>query len=306
MRAVPAFLQVATSFSREHASRIGATAGASGFAPASQKERDTKMTNSVARGKDPLIRKLRLLDESDIEPLLVELRERSLPTTLGFLNQHGYNIAQAQPLVNESFLRLDYLLRDGIGIKMACWINGLEPRANLNGSDFIPRLVEDFIAKLPQDYELFAMGTREPWLTEGASRLFAGRTFHAIDGFQSADDYLRFFRERHQPGRYPIIVLAMGMPKQEQVAAYLQEAMDGPALLICGGAILDFAAERFPRAPLLFRRCGLEWAFRLSVEPRRLFKRYAIGIPLFFYYLSRNVNRKDLRLGDFSERERSS
>lgn len=262
------------------------------------------MTNSLARGKDPLIRKLRLLDESDIESLFTELRERSGPTTLGFLNQHGYNIAQAQPVVNESFLRLDYLLRDGVGIKMACLINGIEPRANLNGSDFIPRLVQAFIDQLPQEYELFAMGTRDPWLTEGAQQLFAGRTFHAIDGFQSADDYLRFFKARHQPGRYPVILLAMGMPKQEQVAAYLQEGMDCPALLICGGAILDFAAQRFPRAPLLLRRCGLEWAFRLSVEPRRLFKRYALGIPLFFYYLSRNVNRDDPLLGDFSEPKR--
>lgn len=262
------------------------------------------MTNSLARGKDPLIRKLRLLDESDIESLLAELRERSTPTTLGFLNQHGYNIAQAQPVVNESFLRLDYLLRDGIGIKMACLINGIEPRANLNGSDFIPLLIADFIANLPEQYELFAMGTRDPWLSDGAQRLFGGRPFHAIDGFQSADDYLEFFRERHQAGRYPVILLAMGMPKQEQVAAYLQQAIDGPALLICGGAILDFAAGRFPRAPMLVRRCGLEWAFRLSVEPRRLFKRYALGIPLFFYYLSRNVNRKQLQLGDFSEPER--
>lgn len=262
------------------------------------------MKNSLARGKDPLIRKLRLLDESDIEALLGELRERNSPTTLGFLNQHGYNMAQARPVVNESFLRLDYLLRDGIGIKLACWINGIEPRANLNGSDFIPLLIEYFIENLPQEHELFAMGTADPWLTEGAQQLFAGRSFHAIDGFQSADDYLRFFKARHQPGRYPIILLAMGMPKQEQVAAHLQAAMDCPALLICGGAILDFAAQRFPRAPLLLRRCGLEWAFRLSVEPRRLFKRYALGIPLFFYYLSRNVNRRDPRLSDFSEPER--
>lgn len=251
-----------------------------------------------------MIRKLRLLDESEIESLLTELRERSAPTTLGFLNQHGYNIAQAQPAVNESFLRLDYLLRDGIGIRMACVINGIEPRANLNGSDFIPRLIHDFIEKLPQEHELFAMGTAEPWLSAGAQQLFDGRPFHAIDGFQAADDYLQFFKARHQPGCYPVILLAMGMPKQEQVAAYLQQALDCPALLICGGAILDFAAQRFPRAPLLFRRCGLEWAFRLSVEPRRLFKRYALGIPLFFYYLSRNVNREAPRLGEFSEPER--
>lgn len=246
------------------------------------------MKKSRKPAADPLIGKLRLLEESDIGPLIDELQERQSPVVLGFLNQHGYNLAQQCLEIRHTFMELDYLLRDGIGIKLACLFNGVAPKANLNGSDFIPHLIETLAESTQNRYELFAMGTCEPWLSCGARNLFGRRRFHAIDGFQSREEYLRFFRQHHVPGRYPIIVLAMGMPKQEQVALYLREAMDGQGLLICGGAILDFTAERFPRAPAFFRRFGLEWAFRMFIEPKRLFRRYALGIPLFFYYLSRN------------------
>ena len=262
------------------------------------------MKNPLAKRMDPLIGKLKLLEESDTGPFISELKKREAPTILGFLNQHGYNIAQRQPAVLDSFMQVNYLLRDGIGIKMACSFNGRDPKANLNGSDLIPELIEDLGGESHDRYELFAMGTREPWLSEGARNLFGDRRFYAIDGFKAPEEYLAFYQKHPVPGRSPIIVLAMGMPKQERVALHLQKAMDTRALLICGGAILDFSAQRFPRAPMVFRRLGLEWAFRMLIEPRRLFKRYAIGIPVFFFYLSRNALSSARRVGGWNELKR--
>jgi len=99
------------------------------------------------------------------------------------------------------------------------------------------------------------------------------------NGFLDIAQYI----EALQPYRsqFKLIVLAMGMPKQERIAIGLRQADIGPALILCGGAIVDFAAGRFPRAPLWMRSAGLEWLFRLAREPRRLFRRYVIGIPIF-------------------------
>lgn len=47
------------------------------------------------------------------------------------------------------------------------------------------------------------------------------------------------------------------------------------------GGLFDFASDQKPRAPLALRELGLEWAFRLAVEPRRLAHRYLVGNPLF-------------------------
>ncbi len=246
------------------------------------------MNGSVVAGIDPLIHKLRLLEAQEVEALIEELSSIEKPAIVGFLNQHGYNLAQHQSRVFNSFMRMDYLLRDGIGIKLACRFNGLPPRANLNGSDFIPRLLTHFSQGRNESCQFFAMGTHEPWLSRGARQLFGGRTVHTIDGYRSAEEYVDFVQARQTPGQLAVVLLAMGMPKQEEVALQLQQRLEAPALMICGGAILDFAAQRFPRAPLAFRRLGLEWLFRLMMEPRRLFHRYVVGIPLFFAHVWRN------------------
>jgi UDP-N-acetyl-D-mannosaminuronic acid transferase (WecB/TagA/CpsF family) len=58
--------------------------------------------------------------------------------------------------------------------------------------------------------------------------------------------------------------------------------------LICGGAILDFKARRFTRAPRFLRLIRAEWLYRLLLEPRRLFNRYVIGIPAFLLAVAKD------------------
>ncbi len=246
------------------------------------------MTKALFRYQDRLINRLDLIDDADSEALIQKLASVTKPSTVAFLNQHAYNLAQEDPRLQQGFAEMTYLLRDGIGIKWACQLNGREPKANMNGSDFIPRLVNHLLEANPCDYQFFAMGTRDPWLEKGAVNLFKHHRFHAVDGFQPAETYLDYIRGHLDPTRVPVILLAMGMPKQEELARRIQATINGPALIICGGAILDFAANRVKRAPLFFRKSGMEWLYRLLKEPRRLARRYILGIPRFFYYLARN------------------
>ncbi|HDZ57887.1 MAG TPA: glycosyltransferase [Pseudomonas xinjiangensis] len=246
------------------------------------------MTNGLFKRQDPLINKLELVDDDRSELLLNKLASVEAPTILAFLNQHAYNLAQQNPPLRKRFSQMTYLLRDGIGIKLACKLNGRDPKANMNGSDFIPRMITHLLSTHPERYQFFALGTREPWLSKGAKKLFHGAPFHAIDGFQPNDSYIQYIQRHCQADKVPVVVLAMGMPKQEEVAIQIQQALSSPALLICGGAILDFSAERFTRAPVAFRKAGLEWLYRLLKEPRRLASRYVVGIPKFFYYITRN------------------
>jgi exopolysaccharide biosynthesis WecB/TagA/CpsF family protein len=255
------------------------------------------VTTANFKSGDPLIRKLCLLEEEELTSLFDEICKVTSPTTLGFLNQHGYNIAQKHPLMHKYLDQMKYLLRDGVGVKMACKANGRDPKANLNGTDLIPQLVQHLDEHAPRECQFFSMGTREPWVTQGSEKLYGGKPFHAIDGFQKNDVYLEFFRQHYQPGKLAVITLAMGMPRQEELAAFFRRELDVPCVMICGGAILDFCADRFARAPYFFRKFGLEWLYRLLMEPRRLFKRYAIGIPLFVYYVLRNSSNQDMGIG---------
>jgi N-acetylglucosaminyldiphosphoundecaprenol N-acetyl-beta-D-mannosaminyltransferase len=71
------------------------------------------------------------------------------------------------------------------------------------------------------------------------------------------------------------------MPKQESIAERLRENAKRPLLIICGGAIIDFLGKKIERAPVWMRRARIEWIYRLWREPKRLFRRYVVGNPVF-------------------------
>lgn len=76
-----------------------------------------------------------------------------------------------------------------------------------------------------------------------------------------------------------ILFVGIGCPKQENWMSAHRGRI--PAAMIGVGAAFDFHSGRVRQAPKLLQRAGLEWAFRLVMEPRRLFRRYALHNPRF-------------------------
>ena len=79
-----------------------------------------------------------------------------------------------------------------------------------------------------------------------------------------------------------IIWIGLGAPKQEKFAAALSAYTDA-AFLFTIGAAFDFYTNRQRQAPRWMQRSGLEWLFRLLMEPKRLGRRYAEVIPKFIW-----------------------
>ncbi len=75
--------------------------------------------------------------------------------------------------------------------------------------------------------------------------------------------------------RAQIVLVALGCPKQE-LWLHRQRASLAPAIGVGVGATLDFLAGDIPRAPRWMSQAGLEWLYRLSREPRRLYQRYLV------------------------------
>ena len=236
---------------------------------------------------DPIISTLNLLPESQVSDFIQAICATNNPVSLGFVNQHAYNLMERDKQVFNAFSQLTYRLRDGGGIKIACKLNQCDSGANLNGTDLIPMLCDQYLAKHP-DADVFVLGTQEPWLSEGAKTLLKGKLSYRLDGFADEQAYVDLVMNNSTIDQPRLIILAMGMPKQEHIAQKLMQKLTGPTLIVCGGAIIDFSAGRVSRAPQLFRRLGLEWLYRLMLEPKRLFGRYILGIPLFFYFILKN------------------
>jgi N-acetylglucosaminyldiphosphoundecaprenol N-acetyl-beta-D-mannosaminyltransferase len=77
-----------------------------------------------------------------------------------------------------------------------------------------------------------------------------------------------------------VVWVGIGVPKQEKWMAQFRDRLEAP-VLVGVGAAFDFHAGLVPQAPDWMQRIGLEWAYRLAHEPRRLWKRYARYNPLF-------------------------
>ena len=79
-----------------------------------------------------------------------------------------------------------------------------------------------------------------------------------------------------------LIFIAVGSPQGEILAHRAKEAGLTHGVALCIGASIDFLTGRQTRAPLLMRRAGLEWLFRLTSQPRRMWRRYLVDGPRIF------------------------
>jgi len=210
------------------------------------------------------------------EQLLDALAHPTEARVLAFVNAHAMNSAAVSEPFFNAITSADLVLRDGIGMAILMRLLNQPPGLNLNGTDLIPRILARFAGR-----PIALFGTQEPWLSRARdvieTRIAPASHCVTANGFLETAEYIRLAAE-HRP---PLIVLGMGMPRQEEVAGVLRAALGYPCLIVCGGAIIDFLGDKTSRAPLWMRRTGLEWAYRLALEPKRLFKRYVVGNPVF-------------------------
>lgn len=84
-----------------------------------------------------------------------------------------------------------------------------------------------------------------------------------------------------------IVWVGLGTPKQDYAATALAKELD---CCVAGvGAAFDFVAQTAKQAPKWVQDSGFEWLFRLATEPRRLWRRYVVGNPIFMWVALRSV-----------------
>jgi exopolysaccharide biosynthesis WecB/TagA/CpsF family protein len=218
-----------------------------------------------------IVNNVRIIETADDEAELVaRIAKADAPLVVSFVNQHALNHAATSSDFASCLIRSDVLLRDGIGMAVCLWTLRRSCGRNMNGTDFIPRLAAAFVGR-----RTALFGTVNPWTTRAAAALqkLGCDVVSALDGFRSDADYLAETLAKDPE----LVILGMGNPRQEAVARFVSAAISRPIVVVNGGAIADFLACRFERAPLYMRRVHCEWAFRLFLEPKRLWRRYCLG-----------------------------
>ncbi len=199
---------------------------------------------------------------------------------ISFLNAHCANMRAADSAYAAALNRSDVILPDGIGVELAARMTGVRLTANLNGTDFVPALLQKAAQR---GLSVFLLGGR-PGTAEAAAQTLARqipelRVVGTQDGYDGINDSQKVITQINASGA-DILLVAMGVPLQELWIDTHADVLS-PRLLLGVGALFDFLAGNVTRAPAPVRKLRMEWAWRLMMEPRRMARRYLLGNPVF-------------------------
>ena len=203
-------------------------------------------------------------------------------------NAHLVVLAQRNSWIPKLFSRADIAFCDGAGVQLA--IRLLTGRAAHRTTP--PEWIGTVLKPLGLNASIFWLGGIPEVVAKAASRYeakFNVRTVGVQHGFfdmsPNSSDTLELI-ERINRAAPSILLVNMGMPRQER---WLWENWDrlNPCVAITAGALVDHAAGRVRRPPRWVANLGIEWLARLVREPRRLWRRYLFGLPVFGVYVLR-------------------
>ncbi|MBB4120628.1 WecB/TagA/CpsF family glycosyltransferase [Martelella radicis] len=196
--------------------------------------------------------------------------------TAAFLNAHCMNTHKDDASYRWAVSKADYLLPDGSGMKLAARLQKKSFEANLNGTDLFVPLCQE-AARLGRS--IFFFGSQDGVADAAANRacelapgLKIAGTRH---GFFAKDDEADIIDAINRSGA-DIVLVALGVPLQDVWIARNRHKLNA-GLVMGVGAQFDFFSGRVTRAPVIFRKAGCEWVWRLMMEPRRMAKRYLVG-----------------------------
>jgi N-acetylglucosaminyldiphosphoundecaprenol N-acetyl-beta-D-mannosaminyltransferase len=200
------------------------------------------------------------------------------------VNAHCLNLLHEDEGLWDFFAAADVVFCDGAGVRLAARMLGDRLPGRITYADWLPRL-----AALAEErgFSLFFLGARPGVAEEASARLRRSHPDLKIVGVRHG-----FFDHRVgsteneavvaeiNAARPDVLFLGLGMPLQERWLMENHRRLD-VGVALTGGAVFDYASGRLRRGPSLLTDYGFEWLARLLVEPRRLWRRYLLGNPLF-------------------------
>lgn len=187
------------------------------------------------------------------------------------------------PVYRGALLRL----MDSTVVARAARLLGLRTAPIVRGTDLAAELVT---RHLKPGERLTVIGMQEAFVPALQQRCPAGVVVAhhnppmGFDGDPAAFAAAVRFAVEH-PARFT--VLAVGMPRQERLAAAIAATGQARGVGLCVGSALEFLVGAHRRAPRWVQEAGFEWLYRMAHEPRRLARRYLVECPPIFRLLLR-------------------
>jgi N-acetylglucosaminyldiphosphoundecaprenol N-acetyl-beta-D-mannosaminyltransferase len=223
-----------------------------------------------------------LLDADAAIQRILALVEARQPGYVTFVNPHSLVRSRRDPEFRSALSRSTLTLCDGVGIGLACRLLGLPHASRVPGPELMPRLCDQGRERGLRHF-FYGGGP-------GIAEALASRFTQRLPGLAVCGTHCPPFRELSAEEdaaivtainrcRPDVVWVGLGTAKQEKWMAAHAGRIAAPVMLGVGAAF-DFHAGVVTRAPECVRHAGLEWAWRLAHEPRRLWRRN-LDSPLF-------------------------
>jgi N-acetylglucosaminyldiphosphoundecaprenol N-acetyl-beta-D-mannosaminyltransferase len=229
-----------------------------------------------------------------VDWILTHARKTNNSYAVEAANTHVAALARTDRSFGEAMRRFDLICPDGMPLVWA--LNSkLSTEDKLTDRVYGPTLMLETLKATSgkgADFKHFLLGGKQSTLdklTRSFATQFPGI---AITGTHSppfgewpAEEFDRISEKIRKSGAN-LIWVGLGCPKQEHWIAANKDRLP-PGVYFGIGAAFAFHAGEVSQAPPLIQKLGMEWAYRVAMEPRRLFKRYFTYNSLFLYHLLR-------------------
>lgn len=218
----------------------------------------------------------------------------AVPLAVEAANTHVAALARSDASFGAAMRRFDLIVPDGMPLVWS--LNAALPaEERLKDRVYGPTLMLETLKASTgrPEFRHFLLGGKESTLAKLEDAFAKDFPGLAIAGTHSppfdewpADEFERICTRIRESGAN-LIWVGLGCPKQEHWIARHKDQLP-PGIYFGIGAAFAFHAGEVSQAPALLQRFGLEWAYRIAAEPRRLFKRYFTYNSLFLWYSLRD------------------
>ncbi len=224
---------------------------------------------------------------------------RNGPTLIVTLNIDFLRIAEKNQYFKEICQNASAVFPDGMPVTWLARLKSGKKMKRITGFDLFSSILD---ASEKEEIRIAVLGSEEDKLNkteEFLKKTHPGirivRTISPPPGFENDTQLNEFVIKELRISSPDILLAALGCPRQE---IWLRENMEkvGASINIGVGGIFDIISGEKKRAPRFLQRAGLEWLWRLSLEPGRLFSRYIIkDLPFFIWLMFKILFRRDKR-----------
>jgi exopolysaccharide biosynthesis WecB/TagA/CpsF family protein len=236
--------------------------------------------------------RVQLLNASIHKLTFEQLLEQFSSGLIVFLNVDTMMKMQKDSEYAEVCREAEFVIADGQFLLYSARFLGAALPGKVSGSDFLGAFCERHRAD--ETVKVFLLGAG-PGVADKAMNRINDRVGRAVVigaispsyGFEHKPDECADIVAQINASGATVLAVGVGAPKQEKWIAKHRSQMPKVTRYLAVGATIDFEAGALRRAPRWMSDNGLEWFFRLSMEPRRLYRRYLIEGPPFFWLVLR-------------------